>query len=235
MFKGIFLSGLLLLSHAALYAQPGFPELVEKAFGIDQELVNGIQFSNHYGRIGGQPYFFDGRFRAGKVCINNRWHNPVKIRYNLYSQKVEMEYQTSEGNLNQIMCVPEHLTSFFLEGFEFVYMQFPQKSPAYYQVIRLDKGSAYVAWTRTLVPSKVSNSKPSEFSDPMLHFHLTLEDKEVSFFDRNSYLKAFQGQSRKEFARLLRQHGFSFHKTSAPEVDYLIRDIFQLYEKGIKP
>ena len=148
---------------ADLDGQATFSDLVARTFGTDQELVNGIQFSNHYGRIDGHPYFLDSRFRSGSVYVNNQLYEPVMLRYNLYSQKVEIEYRTIDGNLNQFMSVPELMPSFTMEGYHFRHMEFPGEIPGYYLELSSGEHAGYIGWRKELKLSHGS-SRDYEFT-----------------------------------------------------------------------
>jgi hypothetical protein len=39
---------------------PAYYELVDRAYGQDQELVNGMQYYNHHPRSQGNPYLLEG-------------------------------------------------------------------------------------------------------------------------------------------------------------------------------
>jgi len=57
---------------ATLAGQGTFPDLVENAYGLDQVLVNGIQYSNRYMRSEGNPYFQEDSFKNGSISINGK-------------------------------------------------------------------------------------------------------------------------------------------------------------------
>jgi hypothetical protein len=130
---------------AILAGQHTFPGLVDRAFGSDQVLVNGIQFSNQYIRAEGDPYWRDYQHREGAVCINDQWYSrQIWIRYNLYSSRVEIEYISPEGDRNQLITVPEQMSAFIIDGTEFRRMQVGEEEPAYFQVLSSGASACYV-------------------------------------------------------------------------------------------
>lgn len=216
-------------------AQINFPELVEKAHGSNQELVNGIQFSNHYGRIEGHPYFTDPHFREGSLIIHNQWYEQVQLRYNIYSQKLEMEYLTLEGNLNQLMLTSEKISSFTLAGIEFRRMHFPEDSPGYYQYISSPKTSCYIGWTKELLPSGSSGFYQHEFSSPIRHYWISLDQQMKRFEDRKTYVRAFPPRRQKDFKKLLKKEKYSFKHASAREMVDFVKATLQLYDSEPEP
>jgi hypothetical protein len=230
--KETLLLSFLLLAFGSLKGQPAFHDLVVGALGSDQELVNGIQFSNHYGRIDGQPYFLDGKFREGSVYVNSHWYQHVMLRYNLYSQKVEIEYRTAEGHLNQFMSVAEKMSSFTLNGHVFMRLEFPDEESAYYQVISSGSNVCYIAWKKNLGSSKTSSNKENEFTLPKISYSLKLHKDlgPVRFHNRKTFKEAFPEQMQKEISKLVKQQKFSFKHPTVIEVETLIRAALQLYE-----
>lgn len=214
---------------ATLDGQTTFSELVTRTFGTDQELVNGIQFSNHYGRIDGHPYFLDSKFRAGSVYVNNQVYEPVMLRYNLYSQKVEIEYRTIDGNLNQYMSVPELMPSFSMEGYKFRHMEYPGEAPGYYLVVSSGEHKGYIGWRKELKLSHGS-SRDYEFTTEMINYWLVLEQQPAPFHNRKTFLEIFPAEIRSDLARLLKQRKYSFKHPSVHEAVEMIRAALQVYD-----
>jgi len=232
MFRSGILCFLLVWMPAVLMAQNSFEELVERTIGSDQGLVNGIQFSNQYIRIYGNPYFMEGRYRVGSVCISEHWHEYVLLRYNLFTQKVEIEYLSPEGNMNQLITVPEQMSAFLLEGYEFRRMQIEEDDPMYYMVLSAERISCYVGWT---VNAKGGGSSQRTFTQPMRIFWIQQGEQFTAFHDRKSYIRAFPPERKKEFRNLLKWKKFYFNQASTHEVVDLIWATFRLYEEGEGP
>ncbi|MDF1576112.1 MAG: hypothetical protein P1P86_13070 [Bacteroidales bacterium] len=224
-----FALGLSLLDPFELRAQGSFSELVDRSFGSKQELVNGIQFSNQYIRSEGQPYWIDGHFRKGSVCINQQWYEQVKIRYNLYSQKLELEYHSPEGHLNQIMTVPENISDFSLEGYVFRRMQFAEELPAYYQVVSSGTTICYVGWSRDLLGN---SSSGTSFAPPERRYRILQGDQWKVFRDQRTYLRVFPKERKRDFKRLLRQRNYNFQRATTREMVEMLLDTMRLLEEG---
>jgi hypothetical protein len=217
-----------------LDGQATFTELVDRAFGSDQELVNGIQFSNHYGRIDGHPYFLDSRFREGSVWVNNQWYDHIRLRYNLYSQKVEIEYRTINGNLNQYMSVPELMPSFSMEGYHFKRMQFPDEAPIYYLVVSSGRSAGYIGWRKELRISH-SSSRDYEFSPAEIEYWLMLEHLLTPFHNRKTFLAIFPEKMRRNVRKYLKKQKYSFRQPSVQKAVEMIKGALLLYEMEKSP
>jgi hypothetical protein len=221
---------------AILAGQHTFPELVDRAFGSDQVLVNGIQFSNQYIRVDGDPYWREYQHREGAVCINDQWFfRQIWLRYNLYSSRVEIEYITPKGDRNQLISVPEQMSAFFIEDNEFRRMQMGEEEAAFYQVVPVGLSTCYVAWSMEM---KGGGSSGLHFAPPRRKYWIAPGDQGngngywITFHDRKSYLEAFPSERQNEFKRLLKQKKFSFKQATILEMGEMIESTIHLYEAG---
>jgi hypothetical protein len=226
---------LLVLSLNALFAQPDFPGLVEGAFGNDQELINGIQFSNHYSLVDGHPYYLDTHFREGSLTLNNERYEDRFIRYNLFSQRLEMEYRTPEGYLNQFMTVPELISSFTLGDRVFERMQPGDESVAYYQVISRGGTNCYIGWKKVMKLSRSDSSREYMFSAPMTTYWLNTAQGLQPFHNKKTFIALFPEAIQKEISRLLKRSKYSFRQPTVTEAESMISAALLLYERGELP
>jgi len=225
---------LLFLWPVALAGQQTFPLLVDRAFGSDQVLVNGIQFSNQYIRMEGDPYWRDYQHREGAVCINDQWFSrQIWIRYNLYSSRVEIEYISPEGDRNQVITVPEQMSAFIIDGNEFRRMRMGEEEPAYYQVLSVGSWSCYVQWS---IEKRGGGSSEQSFTPPRRTYWLSPGESGsgsvswITFHDRKSYLDAFPPDRQKDFKKLLKQKKFSFKHATIPQMEEMLESTIHLYE-----
>jgi hypothetical protein len=222
----IYLMALTSLVPDSLCGQGGFAEQVDRAFGSNQELVNGIQFTNQYIRSEGHPYWIDGGFRTGSLCVNDQWFEQLQLRYNLYSQKLELGYLTSEGFMNQIITVPENISAFFLEGYIFRRVQIGEEAPAYYQVVTSGSTTCYIVWSRDLLGSRSSGTRFG-----LIDREYWIQDGErwMNFKNQRSYVRAFPKEQKRDFTKLLKQQNFYFlHATTSEMVEMLMEIMMEM-------
>jgi len=217
---------------AVLVAQLSFEEMVDRTFGSDQGLVNGIQFSNQYIRIEGNPYFLDGGFRTGSVLIGEQFYEYVRLRYNVYTQKVEIEYLAPEGHMNQLITVPEQMPAFLLEGYVFRRMQLGEDESAYYMVLSSERTSCYIGWT---IDATGGGNSQRSFSPPKRKCWIQQGEHWTTFDDRKSYLRAFPPERKKELKDLLKWKRFYFNLASTSEMVDLVWTTLRLIEEGEEP
>ena len=228
--SGVFIV-LLAWMPSILLAQPSFEELVERTYGSDQSLVNGIQFSNQYIRIEGNPYFLDGRFSFGAASIHDQWYNPVRLRYNLYSQKIEIEYMSPEGHMNQLITVPEQIPAFILGGYEFRRMQVGEEESAYYMVLSTNKTECFIGWS---MDATGGGNSQRRFTPVERKCWIGQGGNWLMFHNRKSYLQAMPPERKKEFKELLKWKKFHFHVAGTNEMVDLVWATLRLIEEGEK-
>lgn len=226
------LLGLISLFPGSIFGQGGFADQVDRAFGSNQELVNGIQFSNQYIRTDGHPYWIDGGFKTGAVCINDQWFDDLQLRYNLYSQKLELGYLTTEGFMNQIITVPENISAFFLKGHFFERMQIGKDAASYYQVYSTGDFNFYIRWNKELLGGESTGSR---FDVTGRDYWMQNGENRVHFKDKHSYLAAFPSDQKKAFKKLLKKLDYSFKQASVNEMLELLDASIQLLEEGGEP
>lgn len=216
----------------SLCGQGGFVEQVDRALGSNQELVNGIQFTNQYIRSEGQPYWINGGFKTGSICIDDHWFEQLQLRYNLFSQKLELGYLTPEGFMNQIIMVPENISAFVLEGYLFRRLLIGTEAASYYQVVSWGTSTCYIAWSKDL---KGSRSSGTSFSQIKRKYWIQQEDQWISFKNQRTFFHAFPKELRSDLKKLLTQHDYSFQSASTKEMVTLLTASFRLLEERGRP
>lgn len=78
-------------------SQQGYAQLVARAYGQDQELVNGMQYYNRNPRSMGHPYLLEGWAHQGSLTIRGVLYSPIWLKYDIYAQQVEVDYSTASG------------------------------------------------------------------------------------------------------------------------------------------
>jgi len=227
-----FLGTLTLFIPRSLCGQRDFVEWVDRALGSNQELVNGIQFTNQYIRSEGDPYWKSGGFKTGSVCINDHWFEDLQLRYNLFSQKLELGYLTPEGFMNLIITVPENISAFVMEGYLFRRLLIGKEAASYYQEVSWGAITCYIGWSKDLLGSRSSGTS---FSPIYRKYWIKQEDQWISFKNQRSYFRAFPKELRRDLNKLLKQHNYNFQQASPREMVALLEASFQLLEGRERP
>ena len=160
---------------ATLAGQGTFPDLVENAYGLDQDLVNGIQYSNRYMRSEGNPYFQEDSFKNGSVSINGKIYQNVQLKYDLFSQRVEIKHDKILGRNYRYITISDRMEAFSLGAYEFRKLNIQENPERYYQVINTGHFTCLVHWEKKLVPLDNSAIYIDHFTHPRFYYWLELK------------------------------------------------------------
>jgi hypothetical protein len=227
-----FLKVLTLLLPVGLCGQVSFVESVDRALGSNQELVNGIQFTNQYIRSEGNPYWISGGFKTGSVCINDQWFEQLQLRYNLFSQKLELGYLTPEGHMNLIITVPENISTFLLVDCVFRRVQIGEEASAFYQVISSGTTTSYIRWSRDLLGTRSSGTY---FGEIDREYWIQQGERWLHFKNNKSYIRAFPKEQRRACKELLRKQNFYFNRATTGQMVEMLLATMRLLEEGSEP
>ncbi|KPK87804.1 MAG: hypothetical protein AMS27_01360 [Bacteroides sp. SM23_62_1] len=221
--------GILLFAFAILSGQGSFHDLVMNAFGLDQDLVNGVQYYYRYFQTEGHPYFLEDRFNTGSVTINGRVFQNVKLKYDLYSQHVEIEYEFLSGGSNLILAVPEHMSAFTIGKYNFRKLKLTEVPERFYQVIHNARFTCFIYWEKKLVPYNNNTVYLYHFTNPENLYYLELDGEIKAFNNRRTFVKLFPEGIQKRLMKHLRQLDVSFRSTNPDEIIRTINSIATLY------
>lgn len=200
----------------------GFVNLVRKEYGLDHELINGVQYYNRHSRSQGHPYFLNPVYRAGTLTQGGRTYQDVALRFDIHSQHVELRYRNFSGGGNEIVTVDDQVDAFTLGTYQFKKMSFEEGEENYYQVLPNTCFTCYIHWEKELLPLNGSFTYINEFSDAKKSLWLDLNGRPQTFSSRKEFSELFPEKDKKEVKRLLSRNQFKFR--TAP-VDEIIRNL----------
>ncbi|TFH28171.1 MAG: hypothetical protein E4H10_01340 [Bacteroidia bacterium] len=202
--------------------QPGYPELVDRAYGQDQELVNGMQYYNHHPRSLGNPYLLEGFVHQGSVSIRGVIYNNVWLKYDIYAQQVEVEYRTLNGADNQVVLVGVRVDEFRIGEHLFRNLSFNGEPELFYQVIGSGRMICYISWEKKLIP-RVSDSRfTEEYTAPKRKYLLELDGEISEFLSKKDFVKLFPEDNRKKMKKLVRQNSMQFRIASPAQLNLFL-------------
>jgi hypothetical protein len=187
--------------HFSSDSQPGYPELIDRAYGQDQELVNGMQYYNHHPRSMGNPYLLEGFVHQGSVTIRGVVYNNVWLRYDIHSQQVEVEYRTLNGADNQVVLVGDRVDQFWIGEHFFRNLSFNSEPEQFYQVIGSGRMVFYIRWEKKLVPVSGDSRFIEEFTSPKRKFLLEMDGGIASPAQLNLFIIAVSNRLNEELQR----------------------------------
>jgi hypothetical protein len=214
-------------------SSPGFQMLVDRAYGQDQELVNGKQYYDHHPRSLGNPYLLEGFVHQGSVNIRGVTYYNVWLRYDIYYQQVEVEYSTLGGADNQVVLVNDRLKEFRIGQYAFKNLSFQGEEKRIYQVIGSERLICYISWEKKLIP-RVGDSKFTEqYTPPKRKYLLELDGEIHEFQSKRDFIKLFPESQRKAIKRLVRQNNMQFRIASPEQLNLFLMAASKLLNEEV--
>jgi len=225
-------------------ARKTFPELVERAYGLDQDLINGLQYYNRYMSYQEHPYFMEERFTSGSVSVRGRIYEDVRLRYDLYSQHVEIEYENLFGGSSWLITITDNVDAFNYGRLEFLKLNLGQGMARFYQVIRTELFTCYVYREKELISlsNNMERIKRSNAGFYTKKFTLTkrtylieMDGSIHGYTNRRSFAALFREDQQKEIKRFLRRKHFSFRKATPDAIFRNMNEVSNLLASGGLP
>jgi len=200
---------------SALDYPQNYVELMDGAYGQDQELVNGMQYYDRHPRSLGHPYLLEGRVHQGSVTIRDQLYNNVMLRYDIHSQQIEVEYATLNGAFNRVVLVGDRVNEFTIGTRRFCNLKL-EEAEEFFQVIGEGRLIVYIRWEKRLVPVSGNSQFIEEFTAPKRSYLLQLDGSIATFQNKKSLVKLFPDQKQKQLKRLIRSNHLVL-RTATPE------------------
>ncbi len=219
----------------ALDNQISYTDLVRRSYGLDQNLINGVQFFDRYMGCKGVPYFMSIGFVEGNLTIQERNYSDARIRYDLVAQKVEIEYDNLYSGYGWLISVLDHLEAFQLGNYSFRKLNLDGGSEKFYQVIQTAWFTCYVHWEKKLNPLQGDAVFTHEFSKINSSCLVEIDGELSSFRNRKALVERFPEHLQREIKRLLKKNLFSVQRASPDDFIFIMNDVAQLISEGGLP
>ena len=199
-----------------------FASLVERAYGQDQELVNGLQYYNQHPRSLGHPYLHDGLLNQGSVNLRGKLYTGLWLRYDIYDQHVEVEYRTMGGSYNQVILVNDRIRYFIIGSSYFERLELEEGKPRFYQVLGQDIMVWYIHWERNLVPKSGDVRFIEEYTSPKRTYLLKLNGELHPFSSKKSFVQLFPKDIQKDMKKLIKSNQIQIRSASPEQLELFI-------------
>jgi hypothetical protein len=212
----------------------GYLELVERAFGQDQELVNGLQYYNRHPRSLGHPYLLEGLVHEGSVTLRGQVYNHIWLKFDIHAQQVEVEYQTMNGADNQVILVGDRVDEFSIGNYYFKRLKLEEDPSPYqfYQVIGGGRMIWYIRWEKKLVPISGDSRFIEEYTAPKRDYLLDLDGTVSAFQNKKSFVKLFPKAVQKDLKRLMKKNHLMIKTAKTEELELFLIAASRLLEEG---
>jgi hypothetical protein len=196
---------------------------VHKAYGLDQDLINGIQFYERYSHCEGNPYFPSNSFYRGELSLLGERFDHVMMKYDVYAQQLVLEYTDYSLRYNQVIIDGIRIDSFRLGKHVFKKMGLLDRKPLFYQVIRSGPVTLYIHWSKQMTTTSFKSRYTHQLSDHNGEFFLMFREELQPFHHRKSFISLLPDPIRSDMGRYIRQHHITFREPDPEVMEGLVR------------
>jgi hypothetical protein len=234
----------LLIFSGKLTSQDAFSEL-DKVYGLDPSIYNGKKYSYFLpSGTGGNQFFSSAEYvkggvvvkrgkgeeetrRQGEEVTGGRWYYDLFLNYDVYNQKLLLQYIDETGAAQIIEVSEAWLEGFSLGDKEFRYLKFDSGSRIF-QVLGNGKYRVLYHWRKTFNLSNSAGNSIYTFSTPGKSRYVLIDGEIRSFGSKGSFIKQFDPVHKAEIKNYLKVNGLNLKKASDQEVTELINYISNL-------
>ena len=235
-FLFFFIVQLPLLGQQNTDSPPAYAELVNWAYGQDQELVNGLQYYNRHQRSLGHPYLLEGWVHQGSVSIRGKLYSNIWLKYDIHAQQVEVEYRTMNGADNQVILVSDRVKNFSIGNYYFERLNLGEElneslgSDHFYQVIGRERLLLYIRWEKKLVPVSGDTRFIEEYTSPKRDYLLKLYGSVQPFNTNKGFVKLFPESNQKDIKRLIKSNQIQIRSASPEQLELFMMAVSSFLE-----
>jgi len=162
-------------------------------------LMNARYFIVKHPRSKGKPYFEVTNNAPGKLVIDKKEYNNLRLIYDIWDQKLNLIIEKDDNKGIILELNNQVITRFYLDDKIFVNSAelplFPQSG--FYEEIFLGKHiNVYAKWSKHFIDN-VTDGYLGEFSSPVRKLLFEINGEKVDISSKRSYLKIFDGESKK--------------------------------------
>jgi hypothetical protein len=223
----LLLLAFLLLTSGKLSSQDAFSEL-DKVYGLDPSIYNGKKYSYFLpSGTGGNQFFASAEYVKGSVVVKGVKCWGLLLNYDIYNQKLLLQYIDETGAAQIIEVSEAWLEGFSLGEKEFRYLKFDNGSRIF-QVLGDGKYRVLYHWRKTFNLSNSAGNSIYTFSTPGKSRYVLIDGEIRSFGSKGSFIKQFDPVHKAEIKNYLKVNGVNLKKASDQEVTELINYISNL-------
>ncbi|MCU0371026.1 MAG: hypothetical protein MUC31_06400 [Bacteroidales bacterium] len=223
-----FIFAIIFFCAGKIVAQDTFLE-TDLAYGLDPLLYNGKKYSYFLPRgTGGHQFFISEEFVTGEVTIKGINFKGIAINYDIYNQRLLLQYADETGSQSILEVSEAWLESFRMDTVQFLFLENDQGSRIY-QVLGNSPCCILYYWWKTLKLDNSASPAHYKFTPPVKSMFVLIDGKLHSFSSTGSLVSAFDPAKKPEIKNYLKANGIKLKKASDKTMTDLINFISNLH------
>lgn len=193
----------------------------ERRYGSDADLVNGEKYFYPYAQSLGDPFYFP-ETRSASITIHGKEFEGQLLRYDIFNQKLILDYQNVYGASSSLVLRNEWVESFAFEGQRFKRMQGPDGQTGFFQVVSEGAIECFYYWNKKYLLNLTSGVQNYYFTDPVKVSFLRIDGKFFPYRNSGNFLKAFDPELQKPIKQFMRQSKIKVKTASDSQMRHII-------------
>jgi hypothetical protein len=197
--------------------------LVQKEYGPDQVLINGLYPEDYVRDAIGHPFFQDNKFYPGYIILHNQKFDDVSLKYNIFDQNIIVSQPVDENNTLQIIPPNKFITEFRVNDKLFRKFCFDGANEKFFQVIYDgDIKCLYSITKKRFISYHTQKFSSFKFSKEIRDSYLLIDQKLYRYNTLGSILRHFPDKTKPEIKAFCKKERIRLSKSSDQEIRKLI-------------
>jgi hypothetical protein len=193
----------------------------ERKYGSDADLVNGVKYYYPYRQSQGDPFFFS-EARAAIITIQNKEFEGQQLRYDLFDQRLILDYKDIYGASSSLILRNEWVESFAFENHRFSKLQGPEGEECFFQVVSNGPISCVYKWNKSHLLNLASGVQSYYFTEAVKEPFLLIEGRFYPYRNNRTFLRVFKPDIQKTLKQFMSQGKINVKKASDSQVRHLV-------------
>ena len=224
--RSLLLTSLIIFS-GKLISQDAFHEM-DRVYGLDPLLFNGKKYSYFLpSGTGGNQFLASSAFVEGDIVIRGKEVQDVFLNYDIYNQKLLLQYSDETGAFQIIEISEAWLERFSLGEMNFIYLA-GNEQHRIYQVLGDGPYHILYSWRKSLKLSNSMGDGNYTFSPAVKTRYVFVDGELHPFRSKGSLIKVFDPAHKPAIKNYFHEKGINPKKASDQAMTELINYIGNL-------
>jgi len=197
-------------------------KVLDQVYGLDQTLYNGKKY-NYSPPPGtkGDQYLQSPDYIDGSVTLNGKCYQDINLNYDIFNQRLLLQYESETGIRNNIEVSKAWLKSFRMGSMNFEFLDLEQK-PRFFQVLGIGQVRILYYWRKNLDVDGSIGSYYLTFTRTVRDSYVLMDGQLKPFKNNRSLIGLFNQKIRQEIKSYMRKNKIKVKKTSDKAMEEMI-------------
>jgi hypothetical protein len=193
----------------------------EMKYGSDADLVNGEKYFYRYRQAQGTPFLFEDP-RSAVITIHEKEFDDQKLRYDIFNQKLVLDYTNLYGANSSLVLRNEWVESFSFDNKRFIRMRGPEGESGFFQLVTDGPITCVYRWSKDYLLNLASGVQSYYFTEPVKESFLVMDGQFHPYRNNRTFLKAFKPENQKLVKQFLKQSKVKVTKAPDPQIRHVV-------------